>query len=255
MNLVSLRVLAESFGIGYLPVKVLKGPARGAWWSVFPYSAYWRTDGGNTWIAETIEKYGCQPGLHCWDLGAHYGIFSVAMARGVGPTGSVVAFEPDPVSSRRLRWHRCLNQLDNLTCIEAAGSDHDGVARLYQYGEFGGTTSHLPFPNENVTAVPYQEICLIHLDEWFKGADYSPPDFIKIDVEGHGNAALEGMSSVLEEHRPVILMAFHGHDENKIGFPMLRKLGYAAEDQEGQRVEELEEQKSCDLLMIPRDVH
>lgn len=53
-------------------------------------------------------------GWNCWDLGAHFGLYSVALALRVGPEGQVAAFEPNPVSFARLERHRRMNGLDRL---------------------------------------------------------------------------------------------------------------------------------------------
>ncbi|MSU65186.1 MAG: hypothetical protein EXS38_03585 [Opitutus sp.] len=45
-------------------------------------------------------------GWTCWDLGAHFGLYSVGLARRVGPAGQVAAFEPNPISFARLQRHR-----------------------------------------------------------------------------------------------------------------------------------------------------
>ena len=41
-------------------------------------------------------KAHCKPGSTVLDIGAHMGLFSVVMARGVGGTGRVFSFEPTP---------------------------------------------------------------------------------------------------------------------------------------------------------------
>src|SRR5690348_3921247 len=37
-----------------------------------------------------------QPGMTAYNLGAHIGFFALALSRLVGPSGKVLAFEPDP---------------------------------------------------------------------------------------------------------------------------------------------------------------
>src|SRR5713226_6755785 len=76
----------------YFPVKVRKGIARGARWTLFPYSSYWR---GHTEadVEQAIRLHGSIVGAACWDLGAHFGIYAVGMAMAVGATGQVAAFE------------------------------------------------------------------------------------------------------------------------------------------------------------------
>src|SRR5438876_1042115 len=45
----------------------------------------------------------CTPGSAVLDIGAHIGLFSVVMARLVGPSGRVFSFEPSQVSRRVLQ--------------------------------------------------------------------------------------------------------------------------------------------------------
>jgi len=201
--------------ISRFPVKVRKGLAKGAWWTLFPVSANWRSGGGHPEIDETILKYACQPGIVAWDLGAHFGIYTIGMARRVGGTGQVVAFEPDAVSRARLELHIGRNKLNNVVVIAAAASSNYGTGVLLQYGDFGNTTSHLAFPGENTLAVPLKAaISCVAADGLVAAGKIRLPQFAKIDVEGHGGKALEGMSCSLTKSRPVMLMAFHGGDEN-----------------------------------------
>src|SRR5919199_5361377 len=43
-----------------------------------------------------------RPGTTAIDVGANVGVYSVVLARAVGPTGRVLAFEPAPENARRL---------------------------------------------------------------------------------------------------------------------------------------------------------
>ena len=47
-------------------------------------------------IDEVVSRIGLQPGELVADMGAGTGIFSVSLARAVGPTGTVLAMEVDP---------------------------------------------------------------------------------------------------------------------------------------------------------------
>src|SRR4051794_29366016 len=89
--------------LAYLPVRVRKGLAKGARWTLLPYTSYWR--GHNEVDVEAaIQRQGDLRGMTCWDLGTHYGIYTVGMALAVGPTGEVAGFEPDPASYARCRY-------------------------------------------------------------------------------------------------------------------------------------------------------
>lgn len=240
--------------LGHFPVVVLKGLARGSWWSVYPHSAYWRLGGNDADVEAVLRRHAALPGLVCWDIGAHQGIYSIGLARAVGPSGWVEAFEPDPVSLGRLRWHRRLNRVSNLRIHPVAVSDHSGEARLYQYHGFGSTTSHLPYPGETLDQVPFRPITLIRLDDWSGEGRLRPPGFIKIDVEGHAVAALDGMRETLRRHHPVMLLAIHSREEIDGARAILEPLGYTLEPTSPATGERLARDFFGELVCLPPDV-
>lgn len=167
-------------------------------------------------------------GWSCWDLGAHYGFYSVGLARRVGPTGEVAAFEPNPLSFRRLEYHRRLNRLAWLKVFSAAASDQSGQTELYTYGELQSTTTHLRYEGETrVPACAPLVVTTIRLDEIVAAGTLRPPDFVKIDVEGHGHRALAGMQAMVSQHRPHLLCALHTPTELAGILAILKPLGYA----------------------------
>lgn len=66
------------------------------------------------------------------DIGAGIGYFTLLLARRVGPTGHVYAFEPDPQRFRLLRRNVRMNGYRNVTCVEGAPGE-DGPTRLDEY--------------------------------------------------------------------------------------------------------------------------
>ena len=239
----------EYFGL--FPVKILRGLARGAWWSVYPYSAYWRRGGTDPAIDNVLQRYAALPGMVCWDIGAHYGIYSVGLARAVGRAGRVEAFEPDPVSRRRLLWHRWLNRLDHLYVHPVAASAVSDTARLYQYSGFGDTTSHLPYSSEQIEHVPYREITTVALDQWVETGRILSPQFIKIDVEGHAGPALEGMRHTLASARPIVLLAIHTEEEHGAARSVLSQLGYSLSPLPGNDAADVLATHFGELLCLP----
>ena len=89
------------------------------------------------------------------------------------------------------------------------------------------TSAHLPYENETWNeAIPSFEVQLRPLDELVKTGEIRPPDFIKVDVEGHGHKALAGAAHTLEIHRPIIMMGFHSETEVTETKRLLEPLGY-----------------------------
>lgn len=212
--------------LGRLPVKVLRGLARGAWWSTFPCSSYWRLGGNDSQVEAALRRHALRPGGVFWDIGAHHGIYAVGVARQLGASGRVEAFEPDPVSCRRLEWHRRLNRLENLHIHSVAASDHSGRARIYHYNQPGATTTHLPYPGEPTQGAAYWEVETAALDRWVADGRLLPPHFIKLDVEGHGDAALAGMKNTLRQQLPGLIVGIHHEPEYRAVQEILGPLAY-----------------------------
>ena len=70
------------------------------------------------------------PGMRALDIGANYGLYTLALARAVGPTGRVWAVEPASTTAAFLSESVTLNGLQQVTVLQLALSDRDGLARL-----------------------------------------------------------------------------------------------------------------------------
>jgi FkbM family methyltransferase len=242
--------LREIFG--RFPVPVLRGLARGALWSAYPHSSYWRSGGNDPEVSEALREHACVPGGVFWDLGAHYGIYAVGVARKLGRGGRVEAFEPDPVSFSRLQWHKRLNRLSQLHAHPFAVSDRSGPVGLLHYDPLGATTSHLAYPDETVSGVATREVQAVALDAWVAEGRVRPPTFVKIDVEGHAAQSLVGMARTLEQHRPGILLAVHHRIERDHCMRRLATLGYSCMPVSPQAEAAIRDQAFGELLCLPR---
>jgi FkbM family methyltransferase len=139
------------------------------------------------------------------DVGANKGSFLPALARAVGPSGTVFAFEPQPDLVAPLR-RECPPNAE----IEACGvSDRPGrMALAIPLGRDGAAVAS---PGASFAPeVARRERCrtievpVVALDERF--ADESRRiGAIKIDVEGHELAVLRGAERIVERHRPAIV--------------------------------------------------
>jgi hypothetical protein len=79
-----------------------------------------------------------RPGAAIADVGANWGYFTLVAASAVGPSGSVVALEPDPRQFDALSRNVALNGFAQVQCIEAAASSSDGRATLAGFADEGG---------------------------------------------------------------------------------------------------------------------
>lgn len=157
------------------------------------------------------------PGSTVVDLGANVGYYTLLAAHLVGPSGRVLACEPEPLNASFLRRHVSANRLRNVEILEVAVADRTGEVRFTR-GK-GRGRGHISGDGE--LTVP-----LRRLDDLVREADLEPA-FLKIDVEGAEDDVLAGGAHTLEKYRPMIFLATHGRDVHEAACGRLRDLGYA----------------------------
>ncbi len=221
-----LRRLLSTPVIARLPIRVVSGIAKGARWSFFPWTAYWRGT-HEPEVQTRLLKMGDWTGKHIWDLGSHYGIFTIGLGRLVGPTGSVAAFEPNPLSYERLQLHVRRNRLNWVKTFLCAASDSTGSQRFFIYEGLETTSSHLAFEGETWNeTIPTIQVNSRRLDDMVATGEINLPDFIKLDVEGHGHKALAGAKNAVAQSRPTFLIGLHSVPESEGILAVLEPLGY-----------------------------
>ena len=133
-----------------------------------------------------------QPGDIVADVGAFIGLYTIALAKRVGPSGKVVAFEPDPENFAALKAHVELNRVaDRVELIQAAVGAQDG-ALPFEVGR--GCESRI----SHVLANGTQPARCVRLDSAFAGRRLN---MLKIDVEGYEEKVLKGAINLLQNGR------------------------------------------------------
>lgn len=198
-------------------VRVLAGPLRGAVW----------IRGAAThkcWLgvyehkkAKTFAGH-VNPGDAVFDIGANVGFYTVLAAKRVGTHGDVTAFEPLPRNIDFLRQHVDLNNLTNVTVVQAAVAESDGTNR---FSTFEG------FLEGHLVDEGGIEVETVSLDAFVESGTGRSPDVMKIDVEGAELEVLKGASDVLASARPIIFLATHGDDVHRACCSFLSDFGYS----------------------------
>lgn len=163
------------------------------------------------------------------DIGAHKGAYLYWLRKGVGPTGSVHAFEPQPPLNKYLQAIVRSMSWNNVFVRPYAISNTSGITTLHVPAKRGGSSPGarlgLKFKG---TADAYQVECEVKtLDSL---SFDRPVSFIKCDVEGHELEVFRGGQNLLGRDSPVLLFeceARHllGHSMNEV-FDVLINLGY-----------------------------
>jgi FkbM family methyltransferase len=173
--------------------------------SVMPRCLYWFGHWEpllSAWVRESLS-----PGDTFVDVGANIGYFTMMAARAVGPSGSVVAFEPSPATRRLLEENLRRNSLDNVRIVEAAAGADDGVIPLYRAPWNNAETSTLPLPGTEHEA----DVRSIAVPEALSEAELARARIIKIDVEGAEPAVLEGIRRYASRLAPQTEIAVEVH--------------------------------------------
>lgn len=126
------------------------------------------------------------------DVGAHIGLFTLLAARAVGPSGRVIAVEPNPQTRALLQGNLALNGLaERVTVLDVAVSNQRQKATLHVNEE--GFLSNL-FSTEDGCEREVEVDC-VPLDELLVEA--TPIHVMKLDVEGAEVAALQGSQGII----------------------------------------------------------
>lgn len=132
------------------------------------------------------------------DVGAHIGAYTLIASE--VEQANVIAIEPHPRSFAALTENVRLNKRYNVTCVNVAASCRDGELQL--------TNEHEPALNrviepptdaDGALRVPSSRL------ETLSRALGLVPDVIKIDVEGHQNAVLEGLGDLRRETKVILI--------------------------------------------------
>ena len=203
---------------------------------VFPLSApleghrmrlHWQTC--KAYVFGTVEpqvvaaiKRTVQPQQCVLDLGANVGYFTLLLAKQVGPSGRVIAFEPHRKVFEVLRENVALNGYGQVIVENKAVVDRSGAVHLTQNDQ--RPLSHV----ESIVPGPGQEVEAVTLDDYF-ACSSDRIAFAKIDIEGAEARALDGMSRILRQDRPILVIELHGlagRVEDHAAVERLRTAGY-----------------------------
>jgi FkbM family methyltransferase len=131
-----------------------------------------------------------KPGMAFVDLGANEGFFSVIAARAVGPTGRVLAIEPQSRLGPVIRRNLELNDAANVTLAQVAISAEAGVAEFNLAPDTNSGSSGLSRATRY--ANPTQSVRTLTLDLCLQEHALTMVDVMKIDIEGYEYEAVLG---------------------------------------------------------------
>ena len=149
-------------------------------------------------VSAIIERY-CSPGMTVVDVGANVGFHTMAMARLVGPSGRVLAFEPNSENCRLILKTLSANSVSNVELLPVALGERRGWSHFTSHvGSNGGAIRssdghYVDGAGPVVASWPLDELNLVRVG------------LIKLDVEGAEGLVVRGGAKTIRQSRPVII--------------------------------------------------
>ncbi len=173
-----------------------------------------------------------RPGDAIADVGAFFGFYTFAFAKRVGPTGKVVAFEPDPANAAFLR--DIVKRYKIGLKPQIVGSAVGDTKGILKFDAQGSSTSGVI--SRGIPKGAAREVECVSLDEFFADKKL---DIIKIDVEGYEEKVLLGAMDILRRKSGcprAIFIEAHPYAWNNYGttdkaiIAILRDAGYRVQN-------------------------
>jgi FkbM family methyltransferase len=192
------------------------------------HRSYWCGDHPDLSLLEFLAGAFPSQGAY-FDIGANVGVYAAVLNAMTKARGHFRAleFEPIPNTIPILRQTLALNNVE-AQIEQVALSDQSGELLMSSYDR-GGNNFWL---KEEVEGMPSVRVRRMPLDNWIKENRNVFPAAMKIDVEGHEMAVLEGAYQTLSRHRPRLCIECHCASWPALGVSaqridqLLRSLGY-----------------------------
>lgn len=176
-----------------------------------------------TWVCRRILR----PGDTVIDVGANMGLVTLTCAKLVGPSGRVVAYEPNPAMIELLRQSIDRNGFSNIELNAIALGKESGRLQLNVPDDHAGKASLVRTFREDQHSV---EIQVDNAAEAFERLEAGAIRFWKIDAEGFEPQIIEGAQAYLERNPPQVVLFEINDDEGPLNgnasITMLESFGY-----------------------------
>jgi FkbM family methyltransferase len=179
-------------------------------------------------VERTIRDW-VRPGMVVVDAGAHQGLWTFRLARAVGPSGHVFAFEPSPEYAPALGRVIAATGLANVTFLGIALAERKGTVRFCTRDRTGHRlTGESRLANSSESGdveVPVETLDAL-VDRYPRLAEV---DLLKVDVEGAELLLFRGAEQLLRRRRPKIYSEIEDRHCDRFGWSRAVVLAYLAD--------------------------
>lgn len=163
-----------------------------------------------------------RPGMTVFDVGANIGDYTRLFSRLAGPRGAVHAFEPIPLTHHMLT--EAVADRANVCVHQVAVGDRAVTREMEVVSGDLGQASLAVDADIDEGAAPSRErfrVRMVTLDDFMRSHSLTPPDLIKIDVEGAERMVLAGAKTLIAAHKPVLFFEVCGQWTRRFGYTPL----------------------------------
>lgn len=216
-----------------LVIKIISGSNRGLKWiKGSGVNSYWL--GNYEKDKQKFLSRLLKPGMTFYDIGAHVGFYSILGVKFVGEKGRVVSVEPVERNIRYIKRNVSLNSFDTVVkIIQAAVSNR--VGKMYFFESKSNAGSFISVEGD-------KKIETITIDDLVYKTK-TPPNVVKIDVQGATKQVLEGSIKTLKKYHPTLIIAIdNGYRPGQVHFSkksihdFLEKFDYKITDIGGNKI-------------------
>lgn len=172
-------------------------------------SIYWHGcfEGDTSKAIQELVK----PGMVVLDIGANIGCHALPMAKIVGTTGKVIAFEPMEWPLERLRRNIALNSFNNIVIENIGVSNISEVKDVLFRSSWTIDNTLIEEANKS------SKVQFVRLDDYVKEVHLERVDFIKLDVDGYEYKVISGALETLRKFKPDIIMELGDYSLRLVG--------------------------------------
>jgi protein O-GlcNAc transferase len=154
------------------------------------------------WFEDEIKflREVIQPGHRVIDIGANYGVYTLTMAKLVGPAGYVCAFEPATITASQLRASITANNFNHVVVEQKALSRKKGTAQL----SLNDNSELNALVHDYASGNKTETVNVSTLDECMKSHNWKDIEYVKLDAEGEEENILLGGTVFLATESPLI---------------------------------------------------
>lgn len=187
-------------------------------------------------VGPSLRKYGeysegevklfrqlIRPGDIVLDIGANLGALTVPMGHMVGPSGRVLAFEPQPTMAKLLAANCAINNINAKVSVMALGDEKIQVS-IPDFEEYNWPYNYGRVEVGEPGFPKYVMVSQFPLDEVDVGGSVR---FMKVDAEGSEIKILRGGKKLIETSQPIMFVENDRREHVDELIALVREMGYA----------------------------